>query len=137
MTPEQSKEKLKRHRDNWKARALSAENRLATLGALLPDHLYAGSKDWAEGDVTERVNWLLSMYESAKGERDAYLDQLSALEVSGNTGQLPKPECAHQPLADAIAGDPAPWCGVCGGNGTIYRRAYWVPCPKCGGESKP
>ena len=35
---------------------------------LLPTELFAGSKDWREGSLAERVEWLLSMYTSAKEE---------------------------------------------------------------------
>ena len=35
---------------------------------LLPTELFEGSKDWREGSPAERVEWLLSMYASAKEE---------------------------------------------------------------------
>jgi polyphosphate kinase len=35
---------------------------------LLPTELFEGSKDWREGNTVERVEWLLSMYASAKQE---------------------------------------------------------------------
>lgn len=35
---------------------------LERIKALLPTDLYEDSKDWREGDVVERVEWLLSMY---------------------------------------------------------------------------
>jgi hypothetical protein len=35
---------------------------------LLPTDLFEGSKDWREGSLAERVEWLLSMYESSKQE---------------------------------------------------------------------
>lgn len=35
---------------------------------LLPTELFAGSKDWREGNTIERIEWLLSMYESSKQE---------------------------------------------------------------------
>ena len=35
---------------------------------LLPTELFEGSKDWREGSVADRVEWLLSMYESSKQE---------------------------------------------------------------------
>jgi hypothetical protein len=35
---------------------------------LLPTELFEGSKDWREGSPAERVEWLLSMYESSKQE---------------------------------------------------------------------
>jgi hypothetical protein len=42
---------------------------------LLPTELFAGSKDWREGSPAERVEWLLSMYASAKEEVER-LEQL-------------------------------------------------------------
>jgi hypothetical protein len=42
---------------------------------LLPTELFEGSKDWREGSPAERVEWLLSMYASAK-EEVARLEQL-------------------------------------------------------------
>jgi hypothetical protein len=35
---------------------------------LLPTELFEGSRDWREGNTVERVEWLLSMYASAKEE---------------------------------------------------------------------
>jgi hypothetical protein len=35
---------------------------------LLPTELFEGSKDWREGNTVERIEWLLSMYASAKEE---------------------------------------------------------------------
>lgn len=35
---------------------------------LLPTELFEGSKDWRQGSPAERVEWLLSMYASAKEE---------------------------------------------------------------------
>jgi hypothetical protein len=35
---------------------------------LLPTELFEGSKDWREGSPAERVEWLLSMYASAREE---------------------------------------------------------------------
>jgi len=37
---------------------------------LLPTDLFEGSKDWREGSVVERVEWLLSMYQSTKQEEE-------------------------------------------------------------------
>jgi hypothetical protein len=42
---------------------------------LLPTELFEGSKDWREGSPAERVEWLLSMYASAK-EEVARLEEL-------------------------------------------------------------
>lgn len=38
------------------------------IQALLPTELFEGSKDWRQGSPAERVEWLLSMYASAKEE---------------------------------------------------------------------
>lgn len=35
---------------------------------LLPTELFEDSKDWREGNAVERIEWLLSMYASAKEE---------------------------------------------------------------------
>ena len=35
---------------------------------LLPTELFEDSKDWREGNTVERIEWLLSMYESSKQE---------------------------------------------------------------------
>lgn len=43
-------------------------NELDRIKELLPTSLYAGSKDWEQGSTLERVEWLLSMYESAAKE---------------------------------------------------------------------
>ena len=43
-------------------------NELERIRALLPTELYADSKDWREGSVVERVEWLLSMYQSSHNE---------------------------------------------------------------------
>jgi len=40
-------------------------NELERIKELLSTDLYADSKDWREGSVVERVEWLLSMYESS------------------------------------------------------------------------
>jgi hypothetical protein len=42
---------------------------------LLPTELFEGSKDWREGSPAERVEWLLSMYASAR-EEVARLEEL-------------------------------------------------------------
>lgn len=36
------------------------------IASLLHDDLYSDSKDWQAGDMVERVEWLLSMYEGVK-----------------------------------------------------------------------
>jgi hypothetical protein len=43
---------------------------------LLPTELFEGSKDWREGSLAERVEWLLSMYASAKEEVKRLEDSL-------------------------------------------------------------
>jgi hypothetical protein len=43
---------------------------------LLPTELFGGSKDWREGNTVERVEWLLSMYASAKEEIQRLEDSL-------------------------------------------------------------
>ena len=48
---------------------------------LLPTELFEGSKDWREGSSAERVEWLLSMYASAKEEvarLERLVDQLDS-----------------------------------------------------------
>ena len=40
-------------------------NELQRISALLPTELFKDSKDWREGSLVERVEWLLSMYESS------------------------------------------------------------------------
>ena len=40
-------------------------NKLEQIQALLPTDLYKDSKDWREGSVVERVEWLLSMYQNS------------------------------------------------------------------------
>ena len=41
-------------------------NELQRIAELLPTELYKDSKDWREGSLVERVEWLLSMYESSR-----------------------------------------------------------------------
>jgi hypothetical protein len=45
---------------------------------LLPTELFEGSKDWREGNTVERIEWLLSMYESSKQEVDRLQADLAA-----------------------------------------------------------
>ena len=40
------------------------------IQSLLPTNLFEGSKDWREGSLAERVEWLLSMYQSSKQEEE-------------------------------------------------------------------
>lgn len=51
---------------------------MARIRALVPTELFEGSKDWREGNTVERIEWLLSMYESAKQEVDRLQDELDA-----------------------------------------------------------
>jgi len=46
----------------------SEMNELQRISALLPTDLFEGSKDWREGSLVERVEWLLSMYQSSHEE---------------------------------------------------------------------
>jgi hypothetical protein len=51
------------------------------INELLPTELFEGSKDWREGNTVERVEWLLSMYASAKEEverLESLVDQLDS-----------------------------------------------------------
>ena len=51
---------------------------MARIRDLLPTELFEGSKDWREGSTVERIEWLLSMYESSKQEVDRLQDELDA-----------------------------------------------------------
>ena len=51
---------------------------------ILPTDLFEGSKDWREGNYVERVDWLLSMYASAKEEVDRLEDMLEHVERQAN-----------------------------------------------------
>jgi len=44
------------------------QSEMKRIKDLLPTELFEGSKDWREGNTVERVEWLLSMYESCKCE---------------------------------------------------------------------
>ena len=48
------------------------------INALLPTELFAGSKDWQVGSTADRVDWLLTMYASAKEEVERLLSALEA-----------------------------------------------------------
>jgi len=41
---------------------------MARIRDLLPTELFEDSKDWREGNTVERIEWLLTMYESAELE---------------------------------------------------------------------
>ena len=52
-------------------------NELQRIAELLPTELYEDSKDWREGSLSERVEWLLSMYASATEEVARLENQIS------------------------------------------------------------
>ena len=52
-------------------------NELQRIAKLLPTELYEDSKDWREGSLSERVEWLLSMYASATEEVARLENQIS------------------------------------------------------------
>lgn len=54
---------------------------------LLPTELFEGSKDWREGSPAERVEWLLSMYQSAKEEVDRLEKLVDVIEDELTTWQ--------------------------------------------------
>ena len=69
--------------DNLSTRVMIANFARAVLALrqqsyALPDDLY-DSKDWRQGNYASRVEWLHTMYEHAKHERDEYAAQLEAL----------------------------------------------------------
>jgi hypothetical protein len=41
------------------------KNELNRIKELLNDDLYPDSKDWTQGSVVERVEWLLTMYQNS------------------------------------------------------------------------
>jgi len=43
-------------------------NELERIKELLPTELYADSKDWSQGSVVERVEWLLFMYQHVRAD---------------------------------------------------------------------
>jgi hypothetical protein len=44
------------------------QTEIQRIQALLPTELFESSKDWSEGSPADRVEWLLSMYASAREE---------------------------------------------------------------------
>ena len=52
-------------------------NELQRIAELLPTKLFEDSKDWREGSLSERVEWLLSMYASATEEVARLENQIS------------------------------------------------------------
>jgi hypothetical protein len=93
----------------------------ATLGELraaltepyypLPDDLYPGSKDWVQGTYAERVEWLHTMYESAKRTLDALAEPQSD-STDDVAPEAPQP-AKRVPLTDeeidAISDDYRDW----------------------------
>lgn len=57
--------------------AWEALTTVTRLEDILPMSLYPGSKDWMSADVVGRVEWLLTMYENVKADRDALLAQIA------------------------------------------------------------
>jgi len=57
---------------------LNSSNPMHRLQGLLKDNLF-DSKDWRSGGIVERVEWLLSMYESKKKECDMVWEMLGKL----------------------------------------------------------
>lgn len=51
---------------NFEINASKMKTEIEQIQDLLPTKLFEDSKDWREGNVVERVEWLLSMYDSAK-----------------------------------------------------------------------
>lgn len=67
---------------------------LAYLNTQLPPEKYE-SKDWREGCLSERIQWLITMYEEARAqvcELDAQLETIEA----GGVEPLRKRECLHR-----------------------------------------
>ena len=56
-------------------------NELQRISALLPTELFEGSKDWREGSLVERVEWLLSMYASSQEEVMRLENQMGAQRI--------------------------------------------------------
>ena len=54
--------------------------------SLLPTELFEGSKDWREGNTFDRIEWLLSMYESSKQEVERLEKMLDLAEEFIDTG---------------------------------------------------
>jgi hypothetical protein len=55
-----------------------ARTEIERIQELLPTELFEGSKDWREGSLADRVEWLLIMYTSAKEEVNRLEEQLNA-----------------------------------------------------------
>lgn len=53
----------KQNTQEVKAKKIAAYDKITSL---LNDDLYSDSKDYQPGDIVERVEWLLSMYEGIK-----------------------------------------------------------------------
>ena len=55
-----------------------AMTEIERINVLLPTELFAGSKDWRVGSIADRVDWLLTMYSSAKEEVERLQSALEA-----------------------------------------------------------
>lgn len=51
---------------------------MARIRELLPTEAFEDSKDWREGNTVERIEWLLTMYESAELEIERLQADLEA-----------------------------------------------------------
>jgi hypothetical protein len=74
--------------------------------ALLRDDLFADSKDWRESDEVGRVDWLISMYERARDEKNMVwewhgreLDALREIAESTTADADAVREIAHKALS--------------------------------------
>lgn len=66
-----------------------AMTEIERINVLLPTELFAGSKDWRVGSIADRVDWLLTMYASAKEEVERLQSALEAQPQQEPVG--PKP----------------------------------------------
>lgn len=90
------------------------------INVLLPTELFAGSKDWRVGSIADRVDWLLTMYASAKEEIERLQSALEVQPLPFGVGGglvaiktlLSRDPCAHANTAiqmiDAILAGTAP-----------------------------
>jgi hypothetical protein len=65
MTQDSTEERRRKH--------MAVMDDKRKIEALLPDDLY-DSKDWRQGDMAERVLWLIAMLESKSEEVDAWVE---------------------------------------------------------------
>ncbi len=78
-------------------RIAELEAQLADIRSLLPDSLHPDSKDWAAGNLAERIEWMKIGYESQKSLASEYENQLCEL-----WEQSPIGEVTH---SDVLPGD--------------------------------